>query len=91
MGNPPSAIAAGYCLLDTTVLAVCGWRAAQQLAPARRAGSARPSARNSTPQSVQRSFEPAFASASAAAAAAGPETTVQTSFAGGSPAASGHG
>ena len=90
MGNPPSAIAAGYCLLDATVLAVCGWRAAQQVSDSPgRIGRAR--ARNSTPLSVQRSFEPAFANASAMAAASGPDTTVQTSLAGGSPAAAGHG
>jgi hypothetical protein len=90
MGNPPSAIAAGYCLLDATVLAVCGWRARQQVvdSPGR---IGRASARNSTPLSVQRSLEPAFANASPMAAASGPDTVVQASFAGGSPAASGHG
>jgi hypothetical protein len=90
MGNPPSAIAAGYCLLDATVLAVCGWRARQHVvdSPGR---IGRAAARNSTPLSVQRSLMPAFANASPIAAASEPETVVQPSFAGGSPAASGQG
>jgi hypothetical protein len=98
MGNPPSAIAAGYCALDMTVLALTGWYAGWHRRRSDQAGQpsspgriGRPAALNARPESVHVVSMPALASASAAAAAAGPDSTVQVSSFGGSTSSTGHG
>ncbi len=95
MGNPPSAIAAGYCALDAVVLALCTWRFGlhpddQRAQPSSPGSTARPTTRNSTPLSVQLTSGPAVASASATAAASSPVSSLQPS-AGGSTTSTGQG